>query len=86
MQLFIKHLSTFKLILFNVVVFKILLCMQDLCLKLKTNFGGHLPTDSTKLYYILYLMLCPSRGVQSFVYRGAIFIRGFKVYNVLSHT
>lgn len=27
---------------------KTLLCIQDLYLQLKTNFGGHLPTEETK--------------------------------------
>lgn len=30
--------------------------MQDLCLKLETNFGGHLPTDLNKA--LLYFTLC----------------------------
>lgn len=61
MQLFIKHLSTFKLIFFNVVVLETLLCIQDLCLQLKTNFGGHLPTEETKLLYSLYVVIVLSR-------------------------
>lgn len=61
---------------------KTLICIQDLCLQLKTNFGGHLPTDETKLLHILSIVLaCCHDGTT----RMAIFIWGFKVYTVLSH-